>query len=98
MVESKARAETRKMKTVKYPTGLCDLVGKVDAEAEVITRTLSSQRRSPVSMAIRRHEIYGKSRRSVSSLTASVNHSSLKQRTYLSALQTHLKCLVKFGL
>lgn len=62
-----------------------------------LPRTVSSQRRSTVSMAIRRHEIYGKSRRSVSLQLPSDSHSSLKLTAHLTGIQTLANSLVNFG-
>lgn len=50
-----------------------------------------------VSMVIRRHEIYGKSRRSVSPKLPSASHSTLEQTLDIAACHKHRNCWIKFG-
>lgn len=82
----------------RYPTGLFNPSWWDEIDAEVPRTVFSQHHWSTVSMVIRRHEIYGKSRRSVSQELPSVGHSTLQRTLDIAVSRAHRKCLLKFVL
>lgn len=82
----------------RYPTGLFNPSWWDEIDAEVPRTVFSQHHWSTVSMVIRRHEIYGKSRRSVAQELPSVGHSTLQQTLDIAVFRAHRKCLLKFVL